>query len=215
MQQGEVFPYRKIGVLIPKVGGHRGRKTSPGKFGVCVCMCVFPGPRRSLRHCFRSVDSTWLSELRDEPHGCKIRSQRPPGFLLVSSALMAAPFLLHRAEGSSSASGSMTSHSSQEGGIRHLRRQTSVLTLCRHLFAPGCTETHYTPSGHPQTTTLRSEVSSGQQTATKQLPLCPTLGSEATVGHSGGAASSKAMVSRDHWRPREPAGQAESESGAS
>ena len=46
----------------------------------------------------------------------------------------------------------------------------SVLILHRHLFAPAYTETQYTPDGNPQTTTLKSEVSSGQQTATKQLP---------------------------------------------
>ncbi|KAF5913244.1 hypothetical protein HPG69_016860 [Diceros bicornis minor] len=33
----------------------------------------------------------------------------------------------------------------------------SVFILCRHLFAPAYTETHYTPSGNPQTTTLKSE----------------------------------------------------------
>lgn len=54
----------------------------------------------------------------------------------------------------------------------------SILTLHRHLFAPAYTETQYTPSGSPQTTTLKSEVSSGQQTATKWLPSAtPPLGS--------------------------------------
>lgn len=90
----------------------------------------------------------------------------------------------------------------------------SVLILCRYLFAPGYTETHYTPSGNPQTTTLKSEVSSGLQAAARQLPLCLTPGGEEMVGHSRGGASPKAMVSPD-WRPREPAGQAKCESVAS
>lgn len=76
----------------------------------------------------------------------------------------------------------MASHSSQEGGVHHLRRLMSFLILHRYLFAPTYTETHYTPSGNPRTTTLKSEVSSGQQIATKQLPsLVPPLGSEETT----------------------------------
>lgn len=53
----------------------------------------------------------------------------------------------------------MTSRCSQEGGVHHLRRQMFVLILCRQLFAPAYTETRYTPSGNPQTTMLKSEVS--------------------------------------------------------
>lgn len=37
------------------------------------------------------------------------------------------------------------------------------------LFAPSYTETHYTSSGNPQTTTLKLEVSSGQQMSIQQL----------------------------------------------
>lgn len=63
----------------------------------------------------------------------------------------------------------MTGCCFQEGGGHHLKRQMSVSILCRHLFAPAYTETHYTPSGNPQTTTLKSEVSSGQQRSTGGL----------------------------------------------
>lgn len=58
----------------------------------------------------------------------------------------------------------------------------SFLILHRYLFAPTYTETHYTPSGNPRTSTLKSEVSSCQQIATKQLlSLVPPLGSEETT----------------------------------
>lgn len=66
----------------------------------------------------------------------------------------------------------MTGHCFQEGGEQHLKRQMSMFILCRYLFAPAYTETHYTPSGNAQTTMLKSEVSSGQQGSVKQL-ACP------------------------------------------
>lgn len=56
----------------------------------------------------------------------------------------------------------MAGHCFQEGRGHHLKRQKPVFILCRYLFAPAYTETHYTPSGSPQTTRLKSEVSSGQ-----------------------------------------------------
>lgn len=48
----------------------------------------------------------------------------------------------------------------------------SFFILFRHLFAPAYTETHYTPSGDAQTTTLKSQVSSDQHISPGQLP-CP------------------------------------------
>lgn len=68
-----------------------------------------------------------------------------------------------------------------------------VFILFRHLFAPAYTETQYTPSGNPRTTTLKSEVSSGQYLSSRCPIPDPPLGSEEML--SGDSPSPEEIVS--------------------
>lgn len=39
---------------------HTVGPADPAKSWVCICTCMFPGPRKSSDDCFGSIDSTWL-----------------------------------------------------------------------------------------------------------------------------------------------------------